>query len=102
MEKAFEQSPAAVKKWLEEEYPVIAASAKVEGVEIHRCDETGLRSDDVRGRSYAPQGQTVIVRRPPSLTVHSLAFSRALISSTSTARGSKGRPIHSLRSACSE
>jgi hypothetical protein len=43
----------------------------------------------------------VIVRRPPSLTVHSLAFSRALTSSMSKARGSKGRPIHSLRSACS-
>jgi transposase len=25
-------------------------------------DETGLRSDDVRGRSYAPQGQTPVVR----------------------------------------
>ena len=56
MKKAYEQSPAAVKKWLDEEYPVIAACAKVEGAEIHWGDETGLRSDDVRGRSYAPQG----------------------------------------------
>lgn len=48
---------AAVKKWLEDEYPVIAACAKVEGVEIHRGDETGLRSDDVRGRGYAPKGE---------------------------------------------
>ncbi len=62
MKKAYEQSPAAVKKWLEEEYPVIAACAKVEGAEIHWGDETGLRSDDVRGRSYAPQGQTPVVR----------------------------------------
>jgi hypothetical protein len=28
----------------------------------HWGDETGLRSDDVRGRSYAPQGQTPVVR----------------------------------------
>lgn len=62
MRKAYEQSPAAVKKWLEEDYPVIAARAKAEGAEIHWGDETGLRSDDVRGRSYAPQGQTPVVR----------------------------------------
>ena len=62
MKKAYEQSPAAVQKWLDEEYPVIAASAKVEGAEIHWGDETGLRSDDVRGRSYAPQGQTPVIR----------------------------------------
>jgi transposase len=60
--KAYEQSPAAVKKWLDEQYPVIAACAKVEGAEIHWGDETGLRSDDVRGRSFAPQGQTPVVR----------------------------------------
>ena len=62
MRKAYEQSPAAVKKWLEEDYPVIAARAKTEGAEIHWGDETGLRSDDVRGRSYAPVGQTPVVR----------------------------------------
>ena len=62
MKRAYEQSPAAVKKWLDEQYPVIAACAKVEGAEIHWADETGLRSDDVRGRSFAPQGQTLVVR----------------------------------------
>jgi transposase len=62
MRRAYEQSPAAVRKWLDEQYPVIAASAKVEGAEIHWGDETGLRSDDVRGRSFAPQGRTPVVR----------------------------------------
>jgi transposase len=62
MRKAYEQSPAAVKKWLQEDYPVIAARAKTEGAEIHWGDETGLRSDDVRGRGYAPVGQTPVVR----------------------------------------
>ena len=62
MKKAYEQSPAAVQKWLDEQYPVIAACAKAEGAEIHWGDETGLRSDDVRGRSYAPQGQTSVIR----------------------------------------
>ena len=64
MRKAYEQSPAAVKKWLDEQYPQIAARAKSEGAEIHWGDETGLRSDDVRGRSFAPQGQTPVVRVP--------------------------------------
>ncbi|HEV2855184.1 MAG TPA: IS630 family transposase [Thermoanaerobaculia bacterium] len=59
--RAYEQRPAAVKKWLEEEYPAIAQRAKAEGAEIHWGDETGLRSDDVRGRSYAPKGQTPVV-----------------------------------------
>lgn len=43
MKKAYEQSPAAVKKWLDEDYPVIAARAKAEGTEIHWGDESGLR-----------------------------------------------------------
>ncbi|MCQ8780496.1 transposase, partial [Escherichia coli] len=40
----------------------IAERAKAEGAEIHWGDETGLRSDDVRGRSYAPRGQTPVIR----------------------------------------
>ncbi len=62
MKKAYEQSPAAVKKWLQQDYPAIAARAKAEGAEIHWGDESGLRSDDVRGRSYVPIGQTPVVR----------------------------------------
>ena len=64
MRKAHEQSPAAVKKWLDEDYPGIAKRAKAEGAEIHWGDESGLRSDDVRGRSYAPKGQTPVVSVP--------------------------------------
>ncbi|CBJ50654.1 putative transposase [Ralstonia solanacearum PSI07] len=64
MKKAYEQSPAAVKKWLEHDYPAIAARAKAEGAAIHWGDESGLRSDDVRGRCYAPTGQTPVVRVP--------------------------------------
>ena len=42
--------------------PQIAARAKAEGGAIFWGDETGLRSDDVRGRSYAPRGRTPEVR----------------------------------------
>ncbi|MGC3525902.1 IS630 family transposase [Pseudomonas aeruginosa] len=63
MKKAYEQSPAAVKKWLEEDLPGdCPARAKTEGAEIHWGDESGLRSDDVRGRSFAPKGQTPVIR----------------------------------------
>lgn len=62
LKKAYEQSPAAVGKWLHEQYPTIAQRAKTEGAEIHWGDETGLRSDDVRGRGYAPKGQTPLLR----------------------------------------
>jgi len=62
LRKAYEQQPAAVRKWLDEEFPAIRSRAKAEGAEILWGDETGLRSDDVRGRSYAPRGITPVVR----------------------------------------
>jgi transposase len=62
IKKAYEQRPAEVRKWLDEAYPQIAARAKAEQAEIHWGDETGLRSDDVRGRGYAPRGRTPVVR----------------------------------------
>ncbi len=61
LKKAYEQSPEAVAKWVNEEYPKIAAQAKQEGAEIQWGDETGLRCDDVRGRGYAPKGKTPVV-----------------------------------------
>jgi len=60
--RAYEQSPAAVRHWMDTAYPEIAARAKKEGAEIHWGDETGLRSDDVRGRSFAPVGETPVIR----------------------------------------
>lgn len=62
MHRAFEQRPAEVIKWKQEVYPAIAARAKAEGAEIHWGDETGVRSDDVRGRCFAPRARTPIVR----------------------------------------
>lgn len=59
---AYEQRPAEVKKWLEEEYPTIKARAKGEGAEIHWGDETGLRSNCQHGRSFAPKGKTPVLR----------------------------------------
>jgi len=60
IKKAYEQQPEAVKAWLDETYPEIEKRAKSEGAEIHWGDETAVVNTDVRGRSYAPAGQTPV------------------------------------------
>jgi len=62
--RAYEQQPVAVQKWLDEEYPAIAQKAKTEQADIYWGDETGVRNDCQHGRSYAPKGQTPILRLP--------------------------------------
>ncbi len=59
---AYEQRPAEVGKWLDEQYPTINKRAQKEGAEIHWGDETGVRSDCQHGRSYAPKGKTPAIR----------------------------------------
>lgn len=60
IKRAYEQRPEAIKAWLSEQYPAIEKQAKAEGGEIHWGDETALVNTDVRGRSYAPRGQTPV------------------------------------------
>src|SRR3954467_10191630 len=62
LRRAYEQQPAAVRQWLRHEYPAIVARARRAGGVIFWGDQTGLRADDVRGRSYAPPGKTPVVR----------------------------------------
>lgn len=62
--RAYERRPEAIKKWLDEEYPAIARRAKSEDGEIQWGDETALTNTDVRGRSYAPKGQTPVTAAP--------------------------------------
>ena len=61
LRRAYEQNPAAVQRWLAEEYPAIAKRAKAEGAEIHWGDEMGLRSDHQAGTSYGLKGQTPVI-----------------------------------------
>jgi len=60
--RAYERNEKRVQKWLEVEYPEIKQRAKKEGAEVHWGDETGLRSDDVNGRGYAPKDKTQVRR----------------------------------------
>jgi len=66
--RAYEQSPQAVQAWLDETYPAIEAQAKAEEGEIHWGDETAVINTDVRGRGYAPKGETPVVYAPGSRT----------------------------------
>ncbi|HOO52304.1 MAG TPA: IS630 family transposase [Alphaproteobacteria bacterium] len=62
VKRAYEQQPAHVQKWLEEDYPEIQAKAKEEAAEIYWGDETGLRNDTQHERGYAPKGKTPVIR----------------------------------------
>jgi transposase len=62
--RAYERDPAAIDRWLAEEYPRVEAEAKAEGAEVHWLDEAGVRSDCPSGRGYAPRGQTPAAPRP--------------------------------------
>lgn len=59
--RAFEQKPEEVRRWLEEEYPLIQKQAKREHAEIHWGDEMGLQSDHAVGRTYSRRGQTPVI-----------------------------------------
>jgi transposase len=61
--RALEQNPAAVRHWLVTEYPAICAQARREGGVVVWLDEMGVRSDAATGRSWAPVGQTPVIKR---------------------------------------
>src|SRR5215211_3318975 len=61
--RALEQNPAAVRRWLAETYPAIVAAAKGQGGMVLWLDEMGVRSDAAAGRSWAPVGQTPVIKR---------------------------------------
>lgn len=60
--RAYERNDEAITRWLEDEYPALACQAKREKAAIYWGDEMGLRSDHVTGTSYAPVGETPVVR----------------------------------------
>jgi transposase len=61
--RALEQNPAAVARWLATEFPAIRAQARREGGVVLWLDEMGVRSDAAAGRSWAPVGQTPVIKR---------------------------------------
>jgi transposase len=61
--KAWQQSSAAVDKWLRETYPKIALRAKARGATIYWVDETGVTNQANSQRGYAPVGKTPVLKQ---------------------------------------
>ena len=63
IQKAYEQNPSLVKKWLKREFPKIKKLAKEEKATIYFGDEAGLRSDYYSGTTWSPRGETPVVKK---------------------------------------
>jgi transposase len=61
MWRAYQQDPAAVERWLKQEYPKIRRLAKRENAEIYFGDEAGVRSDFHAGTTWGVRGRTPVV-----------------------------------------
>lgn len=62
LHRAYQQDPDAVQRWKTVEFPAIRAQAKKGGAIIYFADEAGIRSDYHSGTTWAPIGQTPVVR----------------------------------------
>lgn len=60
--RAWQQNPELVQSWQDTDYPKIAKRAKKEGALIFFADEAGIRSDNHAGTTWAPVGQTPVVK----------------------------------------
>jgi transposase len=60
--RAWQADPDAVAQWKSHDFPAIRAEAKKTGATIYFADEAGLRSDYHAGTTWAPVGQTPIVK----------------------------------------
>jgi transposase len=58
----YKQNPAAVKKWLDEEYPKIKEQAANEDGEIFWGDEMGIQNESNYIKGYAPKGKTPLLK----------------------------------------
>jgi transposase len=60
---AYERDGENVREWLENTYPGIKRQEKREKADMYWGDETTVKARDVRGRGYAPIGETPVVNR---------------------------------------
>ena len=63
LQKAYEQNPELVAKWLKKEFPRIKRLARKEGAEVYFGVEAGVRSAYHSGTTWSPKGQTPISRK---------------------------------------
>jgi transposase len=60
--RAWQADPEAVARWKDEQFPLIRAQARAEGATVYFADEAGIRSDYHAGSTWAPVGQTPVVK----------------------------------------
>jgi transposase len=60
--RAWQQNADKVREWKEETYPALRAQADKAGAEILFADEASVRTDFHAGTTWAPIGQTPVVR----------------------------------------
>ena len=64
LQRAYQRNPEAIERWQHDTYPAIARQAHKENADIFFWDESGFRADSVHGRTWAPRGETPVVKRP--------------------------------------
>jgi len=62
LRRAWQQDPEAVERWKAEDYPEIQKQARAEGGVIYFLDESAVRSDHHAGTTWAPKGETPVVK----------------------------------------
>ena len=62
LRRAYQQNDELVEKWLNEDYPEIKAMAKKNNAIIYFGDEASVRSDYHSGTTWAPIGETPIIK----------------------------------------
>ncbi|HEU0143964.1 MAG TPA: IS630 family transposase [Nitrososphaera sp.] len=72
--RAYEQSPRALRQWLERDYPAIRRRAAQQGAAVLWLDEVGMRSQHQAGTTYAAKGKTpVLPRTGKRFSVHMIS-----------------------------
>lgn len=61
--RAIEADPEAMRVWVEQTYPALAARAKAEDAVVLFADQVGVRSDHLSGRTWGRRGQTPTLAR---------------------------------------
>jgi transposase len=60
--KAWQQNDQQVQNWLKKVFPKVKKRAKAEKADVYFADEAGVRSDFHSGTTWAPKGETPVVR----------------------------------------
>ena len=62
LRRAYERDPKSVRKWIEQDYPLLKQRAKRHGATIFFLDEAGFSSEPNLGRTYGLKGSTPVVK----------------------------------------